>query len=151
MHPAPERLDLRVLVVEGASPFRSRLDLRAIRRTVRRAALDQGLRQGTLNLVLTGDDDLRRLNRAHRGIDAPTDVLSFDLREGASSGEDPLGEVYISLPYARRRASERRRSLQREVLHLAVHGVLHVAGHDHETDEAWREMERETRRYTRET
>ena len=102
--------------------------------------------------MLTGDEDLRRLNRTHRGIDAPTDVLSFDLREGAfSEGDGVLGEVYISLPYARRRAAQRRRSLQSEVLHLTVHGVLHIAGYDHETDGAWRDMERETRRYTRET
>jgi probable rRNA maturation factor len=128
-------------------PPRSRLDLRTIRRIARRAALGHGLRGGTLNVVLAGDDDLCRLNRTHRRIDAPTDVLSFDLRGGASAGDDLLGEVYISLPYARRRASRQRRSLQREVLHLAVHGILHVAGHDHETEGAWREMERETRKY----
>lgn len=110
--------------------------------------MEHGLSRGALNVVLTGDEDLRRLNRTHRGIDAPTDVLSFDLRGGAfSEGDGVLGEVYISLPYARRRAARRRRSLQSEVLHLAVHGVLHIAGHDHQTDAMWREMERETRKY----
>ncbi len=145
MQNAKCKVQARVLLVEDA--FRSRLDLAPLRRIARRAAMEQGLRRGALNVVLTGDEDLRRLNRVHRGIDAPTDVLSFPLGEGFSE-DDVLGEVYISLPYARRRASQRRRALQREVLHLMVHGILHLAGYDHQTDEAWQDMEQETRRYT---
>jgi rRNA maturation RNase YbeY len=140
-------MQIRVLLAEEA--FRSRLDLAHLRRIGRRAAREQGLRRGAVNVVLTGDEDLRRLNRAHRGIDAPTDVLSFSLGERLSE-DDVLGEVYISLPYARRRASQQRRALRREVLHLMVHGLLHLAGYDHQTDAAWQDMERETRRYTRE-
>ena len=138
----PGRLDLRVVLVKGAMPSRSRLDLAGLRRVAGRAR--SGLR-GRIDVVLTGDDELRRLNRAFRGMNAPTDVLSFDMGDGAPDGL--AGEVYISLAYARRRASKRRRSLQKEVLHLTIHGILHIAGHGHETDEAWRAMERETRKY----
>lgn len=100
--------------------------------------------QGVVNLVLTGDDELHLLNLKFRGVDAPTDVLSFDL----GGGEDGVaGEVYLSLPYARRRSSLRKRSFQREVTHLAVHGILHIAGHDHQTEADWKAMERETRRH----
>ena len=141
---------MQIHVLHAQDMLRCRLDLEGLRRVARRAALEHGLGRGALNVVLTGDEDLRRLNRAHRGIDAPTDVLSFSLGEGFSE-DDVLGEVYISLPYARRRASQRRRSLQWEVLHLMVHGILHLAGYDHQTDAAWQAMERETRRYTRET
>ena len=88
---------------------------------------------------------MRALNRAHRGKDAPTDVLSFPLHEaGAFDRRGPtrprrrdarellLGDVVISLDTARRQADERRASLEREVDRLLVHGILHLAGYDHE-------------------
>lgn len=138
------RLTLRVILEADALPARSRLDAGALRRPARRAAAEHGV-AGRVTVVLTDDETLHRLNRAFRGIDGPTDVLSFDMRDQA--GDDLAGEVYISLPYARRKASKRGRSLQAEVLHLTVHGVLHLAGYDHETEDDWREMERETRKY----
>ncbi len=140
-----ERLTLRVLLVEEGSKA-PRLDLDRLRRIALRAAKQHGLRGGGINIILTGDEELLRLNRSYRGIDAPTNVLSFDLR--GPSDEDILGEIYISMPRARSQALKRKRSLQKEVLHLAIHGILHLVGYEHETEDAWQEMERETRRYT---
>jgi probable rRNA maturation factor len=72
---------------------------------------------------------MRRLNREWRRIDRPTDVLSFP------SGEPGfLGDVAIDVPYAARQARRRGHALDREVQLLLAHGVLHLAGHDHETD-----------------
>jgi probable rRNA maturation factor len=102
--------------------------------------------------VLTDDEQIRLLNRAYRGKDEPTDVLSFSLRE-VSAGETPvdlclleeeppLGEVYISVPTALRQAQTEGRSLEEEVAFLAVHGVLHLLGYEDETRQGYEQMYR---------
>lgn len=89
-----------------------------------------------VNVLITGDERIHELNRAYRGIDKPTDVLSFSQIEGgvfiaAPSGELALGDVVISLDTARRQAKG---SLASELRDLAIHGALHLLGYDHETD-----------------
>jgi probable rRNA maturation factor len=86
--------------------------------------------KGSMSLVLSGDRTLRRLNRAYRGRDRPTDVLSFP----GPGGEDGLGDVLISVETAARNARHRGHSLARELEVLALHGFLHLLGHDHERD-----------------
>lgn len=95
-----------------------------------------------LTLVLTDDARLQELNREYLGIDAPTDVLSFPASEKDGAEIDPetgspyLGDILISLPYAARSAERAGHPLEAEVQLLAVHGVLHLLGHDHaEADE----------------
>jgi len=85
-----------------------------------------------LTLVLTSDARLRALNRQFRGVDAATDVLSFgDCSPDAESGRRYLGDVVISVPRARAQARAARHSLVAELQLLAVHGTLHLLGHDH--------------------
>lgn len=81
---------------------------------------------------------MRSLNRAWRGKDRTTDVLSFSLREGKHPPVQSslLGDVVISAPAAERQAAEAGHSLSREIDILLVHGVLHLAGYDHERGEA---------------
>lgn len=90
-----------------------------------------------LSMVLCSDPFIHRLNRQHRGVDAPTDVLSFPMRdEGNPEDEDPvLGDVVISIPTAERQAAEQGHSLAQELRVLLVHGFLHLLGYDHETSE----------------
>ena len=98
---------------------------------------------GAVTVVLADDGVLRELNRTYRKIDAPTDVLSFNLDDdlvAADPDELPLGDVYISLERARQQAAEAGRPLQAEIEHLAVHGVLHLIGYEHDTDAGFREM-----------
>ena len=90
-----------------------------------------------LSIVLADDATVQRLNQQYRGVDAPTDVLSFG-QQGAdipspADGETHLGDVVISLDTARRQADEYGVPLNDEVSHLVVHGVLHLLGYDHET------------------
>ena len=80
--------------------------------------------------LITSDEDLRRLHCDFLAKDYPTDVLSFPT--GAQLGT--LGDVAISLDRARVQARERGHSLEDEVRILMLHGVLHLLGHDHETD-----------------
>lgn len=98
---------------------------------------------GELALVLTGDRAIRRLNARYRKKDKATDVLSFP----GEGGELGLGDVVISVESAARNARSLGRSLARELDVLALHGLLHALGHDHETDAG--EMERLERRLRR--
>lgn len=88
--------------------------------------------EGTLHLEFVSDEAMRRVNAGYRGKDATTDVLSFNYRDEPHAG-DLLGEVMISLAVARKQAREHRVPLAEEVARLALHGLLHVLGYDHET------------------
>jgi probable rRNA maturation factor len=93
-----------------------------------------GFAKSELSLSLVRDIEIRRLNRAYRGKDRPTDVLSFSLREGEFGVvARALGDVVISLETAKRQGRENRLTLGEEVNRLLVHGILHLAGYDHET------------------
>jgi probable rRNA maturation factor len=118
------------------------------------AALDVALK-GTdpaqMSLLITDDETVRGLNAKFRGLDEVTDVLSFSADhaghwEGDAEPPDdmggfdfvmppgepsPLGEVIVSYPQAKRQAEERGAPLEHELALLVVHGVLHLAGHDH--------------------
>jgi probable rRNA maturation factor len=76
---------------------------------------------------------VRRLNKHYRGIDLPTDVLAFSMREGEWSDIQPqvLGDVVISVETAARQAREMGHSLDQELSILLVHGILHLLGYDH--------------------
>ena len=78
--------------------------------------------------LITGDAELRRLNREFRGQDCATDVLSF-----AGAGPASLGDIAISLQRARAQAREFGHTVEREVSILMLHGVLHLMGMDHPT------------------
>ena len=78
---------------------------------------------------------MRELNKKYRGKDKSTDVLSFSMREGEtfpSNEKENLGDIVISLDYARRQAKEFEVSLEDEIRRLLVHGCLHLLGYEHE-------------------
>jgi probable rRNA maturation factor len=93
-----------------------------------------------LTILISGDKLLQELNHTHRGIDAPTDVLSFPTEEDDfPRGEDYesdsyLGDIAISIPAVHRNAEFTAIPADRELRHLVTHGVLHLLGYDHESD-----------------
>ena len=107
-----------------------------------------GVGDADLSLSLVDDDEIRELNRAWRRTDAPTDVLSFSMREGeplpgpgaSSIGPEQLGDLVISVETAGRQANEAGRPLAAELLHLGVHGLAHLLGYDHATLDEQRVM-----------
>lgn len=104
---------------------------------------------GTLVLRVTGDRELRRLNRRFLGDDHPTDVLAFAAAAappGGAAGVSPehLGDVAISWPAVRRQAAEHGHPDFAEIALLSVHGLLHVLGWDHATEAQRLEMTRLT-------
>lgn len=98
-------------------------------------------------VVITDDAHVRSLNRDYRQTDRPTDVLSFELGDDFDSGMNLLGEIYISVETADRQASEAGRPLEEEVAHLAIHGVLHLLRHEHDTDRGFKKMRSAEDRY----
>ena len=93
----------------------------------------------SVNLILVADSTMRQLNRRFRRRDKTTDVLSFAMEEDI----DPLlGEIYISIPTARRNAAGAGRRLDEELLQLFCHGLLHLTGTHHPNAEARAEMKR---------
>jgi probable rRNA maturation factor len=95
-------------------------------------------------VLIVDDAGIRVLNRDWRSLDRPTDVLSWPLDEDvpAPSGEDTLGDVAISLDTACRQAEARGWAIEEEVALLLLHGVLHLLGHEDDTDEGAEEMRR---------
>lgn len=126
----------------AASPYDS---LEADARVVMAA---YGLSEETeLSVVLCDDAFIHPLNREYRGKDTPTDVLSFAQREGeGADADDPvLGDLIISVETAIRQAGEHGITLPQELRVLLVHGLLHLLGYDHLTEEERAEMEGEER------
>ena len=105
-----------------------------------RQVLDKiGQPAATLTISFIRDRRMRELNRDYRGLDKPTDVLSFAYYETAEAWESAeadghLGDLVISVETAARYAAELGLSFAREIEHLVIHGTLHLAGYDHETD-----------------
>lgn len=118
------------------TPRRDAVRKRELHAFLARAIQSVGL-SGSVSVLLTGDAQIRQLNRDYRGKDVPTDVLSFpaaDL-EGSDRRRTRLaGDLAVSLQTAARQAQAFGHPLESEVKILLLHGLLHLAGFDHETD-----------------
>ena len=146
---------LAVLRREGIDvPFGDRRFHRLARATVAAAQRDRpGVlphkpRRLAAALLLADDPTLHDLNRDYRGVDRPTDVLSFAQLEGPGAdfaikgGTLQLGDVAISVERARRQAAAYGHGFDRELAYLFVHGLLHLLGYDHEVDAEQARMRR---------
>ncbi|MDD4238118.1 MAG: rRNA maturation RNase YbeY [Desulfotomaculaceae bacterium] len=100
--------------------------------------------EAEVSVVFVDDMYIQSLNSEYRGIDSPTDVLSFAMLEGeAIPGQEEeliLGDVVVSLQTAQRQADEYGHSFRRETAYLTAHGVLHLLGYDHQEEEGREEM-----------
>ena len=111
----------------------------AVRAAVRATLLREGFDfECDLSVTFTDNEYIRKLNRKHRGVDKPTDVLSFPMYEAGELTDAEcalgvtLGDIVISLERAAQQAEEVGNSFLREVSFLAVHSTLHLLGYDHE-------------------
>lgn len=140
---ADPRYDVTIEVEDG---FEGRADVAALQALIEQALSDEEIEDGTgLALVIAGDEMLHALNREHRGVDEPTDVLSFGAEEGEeiplAEGEPRyVGDILISVETAGRQAEAAGLTLDAELAHIVLHGVLHLLGWDHETPEDDAEM-----------
>ena len=107
-----------------------------------------GVENAELSVTLTTDEKIHALNKKYRGIDRPTDVLSFAFRESDEPeilGEtvEILGDIVISIERAEIQAADFGHNFLREIIFLEVHGLLHLLGYDHIEDADRVEMEAE--------
>lgn len=162
-------LDVRVCTQGG--PFEG-IAKGTVKRRAEKMLAELALGDVELSVALVDDAAIRALNRDYRGKDKPTDVLAFAMEEGEPTPPPPpkrkaegrgqrgsgdraraaprvLGDVIVSIDTARKQAGRRRRPLLDEVTMLLAHGLLHLIGYDHETDEEEREMKVETAKLER--
>lgn len=90
------------------------------------------LKNVEVSITLTDDETIREINKQWRGKDKPTDVLSFPQEETIGYKYKLLGDVIISLPYAKKQAEDIGFTLKEEIIRLLIHGILHLLGYDHE-------------------
>ena len=102
-----------------------------------------------ISLSFVSLEEIHRMNREYRGVDRPTDVLSFPMFDSTeemeemqrlTGGDVPLGDVVICMDKIRDQAEEFGHSEERETVYLFTHSVLHLLGYDHEEDEDRRKM-----------
>jgi len=86
----------------------------------------------SINIIIITNEEMQNMNKTYRGLDKPTDVLSFPYDEPYL---DELGDIFINLLYMKEQAQSYGHSEAREIAFLAVHGYLHVKGYDHHTEE----------------
>lgn len=125
----------------------TRLQRRSVRPSDVRWRAEQMLKamrlpKAELSVLLCDDETIHALNRDYRHKDSPTDVLAFAMREGEGGGLHPelLGDVVISMDTARRQAITGGKTIVSEVTILLAHGLLHLLGYDHQTDDEERRM-----------
>jgi len=118
--------------IEIIPDFRRMFNPDILERAANAALLQQSSPVSDLTLVLTGDAQIKSLDRDFLGKDAPTDVLSFPSSEtDPETGRRYLGDIIISVPRAEAQSIAAGHSLESELSLLVVHGVLHLLGHDH--------------------
>jgi len=98
-----------------------------------------------VSILFTDDKFIRSLNHKYRGIDKPTDVLSFSLQEGDDKSPEVesdklLGDIIVSVETAQRQADTLNHSIEKELTVLLIHGLLHLTGYDHDEDKDYKIM-----------
>ena len=141
--------------------YAAEIEPAALVEAVRATLHQQEVASATLTLVVTDDEDVRQLNHTYRGLDEPTDVLSFAEQDtylspdAEGTAQSPrlvlppeliaeqalyLGDIIIAYPYTKRQAECNGRRLLAELRLLAIHGTLHLLGYDHATPTTEAEM-----------
>ncbi|MCK9479963.1 MAG: rRNA maturation RNase YbeY [Firmicutes bacterium] len=109
---------------------------RLIRKAVKKTLKMQRVKNMGVSVLITDNEFIKDLNKKFREIDSPTDVLSFPLYDDEGNLDDSeLGDIVISIEKAQRQAEEYGHSLEREIVFLTVHAMLHLLGYDHVDDE----------------
>ncbi|MEQ8451666.1 MAG: rRNA maturation RNase YbeY [Nitratireductor sp.] len=144
-------LAVEVTVIVAAGAWASPEKLEPLVGTAAGAVIAElGLRSGTSELGVTFSDDesMRALNRQWRGKDKPTNVLSFPAFPDQSLDRIPpmLGDIVLAFETVRREAGLEEKPFDHHLSHLLVHGLLHLLGYDHETDDDAAHMEATERR-----
>lgn len=114
-----------------------KVDTKIIEKVLNYASEYLKIKEAYVSVVLIDNKRIHEINKEYRGVDAPTDVISFAFNDGEKIKSPDLGEIYISLDKVKSQSEEYGHSFERELSFLTVHGLLHLLGYDHmnETDE----------------
>ncbi|XP_069110661.1 endoribonuclease YbeY-like [Argopecten irradians] len=127
-----------------------RLNLRVLERDVRYLRRLTGLTSFHMGIQCVDDDSISDANLTYRGVDGPTDVLAFPLIDGMDPNKpfpeiaEPdrrlLGDLMLGIPYIHKHADLHREQLEETLSVMVLHGMCHLIGYDHETEEQWKQM-----------
>ena len=106
----------------------------AVRRAVTAALGDARVEEGEIGIVLADDARIRALNRSFRGSDQATNVLAFPAPKSSGAGPRPIGDIVLAYETMAREAEAEGKAAEHHLMHLAVHGTLHLVGFDHGND-----------------
>ncbi len=134
-------LEIDVIIEEKVSGL-VKADIERMRMYAREALSRNGVSIGEINIVFIDDEFMAELNETYKGRSGATDVLSFNLTNEFFEGLS--GEIYISPERANAQADELGISREEETIRLLTHGLLHLAGHIHDTEERHAIMTRRT-------
>ena len=103
----------------------------AVRRAVEAALRKERVEEGEIGIVLADDARIRALNKNFRGADKATNVLAFPTAESPGSGPKPIGDIVLAYETMAREAETEGKTAEHHLMHLVVHGTLHLLGFDH--------------------
>ena len=110
-------------------------EIETVKRLMDYSTKYEGVENVSFNIIIVDNNRIHEINKEYRGVDRPTDVVSFALEEEAFPTIEgdirTLGDIYISIEKAREQALEYGHSFEREISFLALHGLLHLLGYDH--------------------
>lgn len=127
-----------MITVEIQKPYQERISNQIIEEMVANILKNIGFEPHTdLSILIGSDLTLRKLNREYRGVDRPTDVLSFESgEENPETGSISLGDIAVSFPTAKKQAVSAGHPVENEIALLLVHAILHLHGYDHDSKNA---------------
>ena len=141
----PAARPLTIDIALQSTLWNARRGVKAIlRRALQQASAAAAVTDGEISVVLCDDHAMRALNRDWRRKDTPTNVLAFPVDTGKATVERPrlLGDIVIAYETLEREARAQGKPFAEHLAHLAVHGFLHLVGHDHSTNVQAEKMER---------
>lgn len=114
--------------------YRGKFDRESLLNAVKASLVSCYSQPVIVGLLVSGNREIQQMNRDYRGMDKPTDVLSFNQNyTDPETGLEYIGDIILAVPYAGIQAKRDGHSLDEELQLLAIHGVLHLAGFDHDT------------------
>lgn len=134
------------MLVEVNNKTRSKINLTLVRKITEKFLKVHKIKQG-VSIVFVGDWTMRKINYALRGKNRPTDVLSFCEKESDYYLTDFLGEIMIDYQQLKRQAKQSGQSVQKELVFILVHGLLHLIGYDHRNDHEEKKMNQLTKKF----
>lgn len=118
-------------------------DYKKIVKTLEEAIENKFHDNKSCSLIIVNNEEIHKINREYRGIDRPTDVISFEEKDNSFDGEEDneyLGDVFISIDKVYEQAKMYGHSVDREMAFLLCHGLLHIRGYDHMNEHDEKEM-----------